>query len=226
MIAILSVLSVSGCTTIQVDAPALARVKRVVILGFFANRDVELALASQSFNQARHDGEDIVPKALPVFTEKLYRMGRFNVLPCEFITTTQAYRAYRPTPPRYRKGIELVTAPKLKIVNGEDDIKVIGEIVKAAGIDGGVVVESWFSTQQRIAEGDTGSVGGRVRIQIKMVNAAGAVVWSDLIEGNSEDLARVSGGTYTFPNEIVKVVNQAFDRGADEAIQHLKDKLP
>ena len=57
----------SGCTSAFVDAPAVTRARRTVLLGFYGNRDVELALASATFIQSRHDGEDVLVKALPTF---------------------------------------------------------------------------------------------------------------------------------------------------------------
>lgn len=235
-----------GCTPLQVDVDAVSKMKRVVIVGFYANRDVNLSLANQQFVESRHDGEDIVPKIYATFAEKLYKLEVFHVLPPEFITSTQGYKEFhtaRAMTHRYMASdssgyqqseqssagpIEgrFVSVPKLKLVNPETDLPRMATIIKTAAVDGAVVVENILSTEVRIAEGDSGSAGGRVKMSIWMVNPAGEVVWHDVVEGNSESLARVSGGTYTFPNEIQKVVLEAFDRAADDAAARLRAKLP
>ena len=127
---------------------------------------------------------------------------------------------------RFARAADLVSAPRLKIVNPDDDAAALGAIVKAAGLDAGIVVEATMATHGRLSEGDTGSVGGRVKLRIFMFDTEGRAIWRDTIEGNSEDLTRVSGGTYTFPTEIVKVVAAAFERASEEAVERLKVQLP
>ena len=200
--------------------------KRVVILGFYANRDVQLALAQRSFSESRHDGEDILPKAFATFTEKIYKLSAFHLLPTEFITSTQAYKEFRPSRMRYLREDQTVSLAKLKLISPDDDFGKAGAILKAAAVDGGIVVEAFLTTEVRIAEGDTGSVGGRVKLNVWMVDATGRIVWHDVVEGNSETLARVSGGTYTFPNEIQKAVIEGFERASDEAAARLRSRLP
>jgi len=209
--ALILAVACGGCSALLVDVEAMSRMKRVVILGFYANRDVQLALAQRSFSESRHDGEDILPKAFATFTEKIYKLSAFHLLPTEFITSTQAYKEFRPSRMRYLREDQTVSLAKLKLISPDDDFGKAGAILKAAAVDGGIVVEAFLTTEVRIAEGDTGSVGGRVKLNVWMVDAT---------------LARVSGGTYTFPNEIQKAVIEGFERASDEAAARLRSRLP